>query len=299
MEKSKQLIRSSSHAGSWYSNDPVSLKKELQSYLSKANKQPNLENLKGLISPHAGYAYSGPTAAWSYINIDPQKFKRVVLLGPSHHIYLSGCGLTKCESFETPLGNISIDKESINNLAKIKWFTMLDVDDDENEHSLEMQLPYLRLMFGEKDFKLLPIMVGQTNLEYDRYFAKVLLDYYKDPETLFVISSDFCHWGKRFGYTYYDKNFPTIWESIEDLDKKGMKEISSLSAEKFNKYLSEYKNTICGCKPISLFLSIIEEFNKDSSNKNSIEFVQYAQSEKINKASGSSVSYAAGVNTLL
>jgi len=65
--------------------------------------------LKAIIGPHAGYAYSGPCAAWSYINIDPTKYSRVFLLGPAHHTYTDGCALSKCSVFETPLGDIEID----------------------------------------------------------------------------------------------------------------------------------------------------------------------------------------------
>jgi MEMO1 family protein len=67
--------------------------------------------LRGIIGPHAGFYYSGPTTAWAYINIDPTKYRRVFLLGPSHHAYLSNCALTKSKYYETPLGNLEIDRE--------------------------------------------------------------------------------------------------------------------------------------------------------------------------------------------
>lgn len=83
--------RKASHAGSWYTDDPEELMEELNGYLEKASKTvPEGTKLKGMIAPHAGYAYSGPTAAWSYINIEPTNYKRVFLLGPAHHKYLDG-----------------------------------------------------------------------------------------------------------------------------------------------------------------------------------------------------------------
>lgn len=89
MDDSK--VRSASHANSWYTGDTDELNAELDEYLSKAEKTlPEGQLLKGLIGPHAGYSYSGPTAAWSYINIDPTQYKRVFLLGPAHHTYLDG-----------------------------------------------------------------------------------------------------------------------------------------------------------------------------------------------------------------
>jgi AmmeMemoRadiSam system protein B len=296
MEMSK---RKASHAGSWYSDIATTLQVELEEYLKKATKNEFSDDLKGIITPHAGYRWSGPTAAWAYLNINPDNYDRVVLLGPSHHSYIAGCGITKCSSFETPFGDIKVDTLECNNLLKMDDFFPLPKETDENEHSLEMQLPFLRIMFKDKDFSLIPIMVGQTTLDQDRYFAKLLVEYYKDPKTLFVISSDFCHWGNRFRFTYTDEKFSNIYEAIEDLDKKGIEQIEALSAEKFNNYLEEYKNTICGRRPISIFLATIEEYNKTASNSaNKINFVRYDQSSKVKNTSESSVSYAVGLNIL-
>lgn len=299
------IIRGAFHAGGWYSSDKKALTSELNNYLLKTEKQSNINILKGMIVPHAGLRWSGPTAAWGYVNINPNIYMRVVLLGPSHHSGFVGLGLSKCNKFETPLGDISLDTEEINKLALHKGFQILNVDIDEAEHSLEMQFPYLRLLFNDKDFKLLPIMVGQTNLDLDKQFAKILLDYYLDKETLFVISSDFCHWGSRFRFTYHDKKYTYPHESIEFLDKLGMEKIESQNAENFANYLAEYKNTICGRRPISIFLAIIEEYLalKDKSDnsllKSEIKFVKYDQSEKVTTPNGSSVSYAVGLNFLI
>ena len=86
--------RSASHAGSWYTGDTTELNTELDDYLSKAEKTLPEGKLKGIIGPHAGFSYSGPTAAWAYININPDLYSRVFLLGPAHHTYLDGCALS-------------------------------------------------------------------------------------------------------------------------------------------------------------------------------------------------------------
>jgi len=292
-------FREASHSGTWYSSNPKQLKQDLGNFLNNALRYDDSEYLKAIIVPHAGYRYSGPTAGWSYININPDKFNRVVLLGPSHSLYLAGIGIPNTTRYKTPLGDISLDVEEINKLSSIEEFFKITNESDENEHSLEMQLPFLRYVFREKDFKLIPLMVGQTTLDQDRKFAKLLVDYYKDPKTLFVISSDFCHWGSRFRYSYYDKNYKYIYESIEALDRMGMDCIEGLVAEDFQKYLQNYKNTICGRKPISILLATIEEYMKlDDNNKNVIKFVKYDQSDKVKEYHGSSVSYAAGINLL-
>ena len=81
---------------------------------------------------------------------------------------------------------------------------MLDQDDEEEEHSLEMHLPYIKKMLEDK-FKLIPIMVGATDLKMQEYYAEILTPHFEDPNSLFIISSDFCHWGKRFDFTYHNK----------------------------------------------------------------------------------------------
>jgi AmmeMemoRadiSam system protein B len=289
-------IRAATHAGTWYSSSKEELFKELTSYLKKATKYETDKLLKGLIVPHAGYRFSGPTAAYSYINIDPKLYNRVVLLGPSHREYIAGCGLTPFSSYETPFGDIKIDTDSITKLSNLDHFYKLEGEVDEVEHSLEMQLPYLKMMFDEQDFVLLPIMVGSTDATLENYFGKILSEYYEDEKTLFVISSDFCHWGSRFNFTYHDKKNNYPYESIEGLDKLGMENIESMEPDNFTKYISSTKNTICGRKPISVFLNTIKESKyKDSS---SIKFVKYAQSEQIKNMNGSSVSYAAGLNLI-
>jgi AmmeMemoRadiSam system protein B len=209
--------------------------------------------------------------------------------------------LTNCKKYSTVLGDITIDIEEVKALYstnKNDYISLLDLSVDEAEHSLEMQLPFLKYIFGEKDFLLLPIMIGDTNSELDKKLSKLLLKYYLDPETLFVISSDFCHWGKRFDYTYYNKQFNTIHESIEDLDRKGMDSISTLSCENFNNYLKQYGNTICGERPISVLLATIEEYKILNEMSGKIEFAKYDQSEKVTKPSGSSVSYAVGLHII-
>jgi MEMO1 family protein len=104
------LIRQARHAGSWYSDQPKRLNEELKSYLAKADLTlPTGSKLKALIGPHAGFRYSGPNAAWAYRNIDSSLYDRVVLMGPSHKVYLDFVAQTACDEWETPLGNIKVD----------------------------------------------------------------------------------------------------------------------------------------------------------------------------------------------
>ena len=141
------------------------------------------------------------------------------------------------------------------------------------------------------------MVIGDGNLRKNVELGKCLYNLYEDPKTLFVISSDFCHWGRNFDYTYYNKKFANIWESTQDLDRQAWDIIGEMNSEKFDDYMKKTKNTICGRNPITIILSIIEEYQKKHQNKKiTFDTAGYAQSGKVKSMNDSSVSYAAGVN---
>ena len=290
--------RNAYHAGSWYESDPTLLSKEIKEYLSKSDKLLKKGNLKTIIVPHAGYRFSGPTAAKSFININPSNYNRVVILGPSHHEYFTGCGLTTFGSFSTPFGDVKVDTKYINKLLKIKGlFFKLSESMDLKEHSIEMEMPFLKYIFEKKSFSIIPSVVGDNDLKTNIEIGKALYELYLDEKTLFVISSDFCHWGKNFGFTYHDKKFENIWESIQDLDKQAMDIISEINSEKLDEYFKITKNTICGRNPIIIAVSIIQNYKKHYKDKKvSFDIIAYAQSNKVKSRYETSVSYAAMAN---
>lgn len=110
-----EKIRRASHAGSWYTDDPKKLEEELEGWLSDTGltKSPDV---RGVIAPHAGYSYSGRAAAYAFGNIDPTNITRVFLLGPSHHYYTPKCALSTAAVYKTPIGDLPIDLEVIEEL---------------------------------------------------------------------------------------------------------------------------------------------------------------------------------------
>ena len=294
----KSSIRYASHAGSWYDDNPKILSKELSQYLSSSKQYSEYNSLKSIIVPHSGLEYGGPVAAKAFININPENFDRVVILGPSHYEYFKGCALTSFKKYETPFGDVDVDTSTIKDLLEdSKHFFSFPQSCDVQEHSIEMEMPFLKYIFNKKNFSIIPMVIGDGNLKKNIELGKCLYNLYEDPKTLFVISSDFCHWGKDFDYIYYNKKFKNIWESTEDLDKQALDIISEMDSQKFDEYIKKTKNTICGKNPITIVLSIIEEYKKKHQDKKiSFETAGYSQSEKAKSMNDSSVSYAAGVN---
>ncbi|XP_071917620.1 uncharacterized protein [Coffea arabica] len=141
-----ERIRRASHAGSWYTDNPTQLAGELDGWLKAAGLTKS-SDVRGVIAPHAGYSYSGRAAAFAFGNIDPEKISRVFLLGPSHHYYTPRCALSRATVYKTPVGDLPIDLEVIEELKATGKFEMMDLRVDEAEHSMEMHLPYLAKVF--------------------------------------------------------------------------------------------------------------------------------------------------------
>lgn len=289
-------VRRASHADSWYSGDGAVLARELEQWL--ATVQVLGTGARAVICPHAGYRYSGATAAHSFRQIDPNKVRRIFILGPSHHVRLSGCAVTGCSRYETPIGDLAIDTAVTRDLTETGLFETMTMEADEDEHSIEMQLPYIAKVMetARNNFTIVPIMVGSLSPSSEAKYGKVLAKYLEDPSNCFVISSDFCHWGSRFRYTHYDQSAGQIYQSIEALDKQGMELIERLDVAGFTSYLKKFGNTICGRHPIGVFLNMVAALRNNGTTNGTrmdLKFLSYAQSNQVINPRDSSVSYAA------
>lgn len=164
---------------------------------------------------------------------------------------------------------------------------------DEAEHSLELHLPYIAYVMRGRQFTLVPIMVGALDWEGETRFGELLAPYLNDSRNFFVVSSDFCHWGSRFSYTYYDRSKGEICDSIRWLDLRGVDAISTGNPEAFQAYMRETSNTICGRHPIAVLLQMMMQSNSSLQ----VEMMHYDQSSKCASRTDSSVSYVAAVVT--
>ncbi|KAG8444371.1 hypothetical protein GDO86_009528 [Hymenochirus boettgeri] len=266
----RALCREASHAGSWYTASGPQLSAQLEGWLSQA--QTSKRPARAIIAP-----------------------RRVFILGPSHHVALSRCALSTVDLYRTPLYDLHVDQKVYGELWKTGMFERMSLQTDEDEHSIEMHLPYTaKIMESHKDdLTIVPVLVGALSESKEQEFGKLFSKYLGDPSNLFVISSDFCHWGQRFRYTYYDESQGEIYRSIENLDKMGMNIVEQLDPVPFGNYLKKYHNTICGRHPIGVLLNAATELQKNGVNM-SFSFLNYAQSSQCRNWQDSSVSYAAG-----
>lgn len=195
-----QQIRQPAVAGTFYPGQKQTLLNDVNALLNAAmldiehSEQSGIQHSpmsisKAIIVPHAGYIYSGATAAVAYARLTDKRdtIKRVILLGPVHRVPVRGLALPAADVFATPLGDIEIDPLAVAAI-KHKSQVVVSAAAHEQEHSLEVQLPFLQSVLA--DFKLLPLAVGDATAEE---VADVLNILWGGPETLIVISSDLSH----------------------------------------------------------------------------------------------------------
>ena len=190
------IVRPATQAGRFYEGDPLVLSREVDSLL--ASSQYSAANADGsvaaLIVPHAGYYFSGRVAASAYKMLSVDKpYRRIFLLGPSHHEWLDGASVNiGADYYATPLGNVQVDRETARKLIEADSVFSYRKEAHDREHCLEVQLPFLQRHLGDVP-PIVPIVISTNNYQKLKQMAEVLKPYLTD-ENLFIISSDFSHY---------------------------------------------------------------------------------------------------------
>jgi AmmeMemoRadiSam system protein B len=197
----------------FYPERPEALRLAVRRFLDEAETGAR-PSPKAIIAPHAGFIYSGPVAGSAYACVNPENISRVVLVGPSHRVYLSGMAAPEARVWETPLGPVRIDFQSLENVTALPQVLFSDMAHAE-EHCLEVQLPFLQVLLGS-DFVLAPLVAGDVTPEGA---ADVLEALWGGPETLVVISSDLSHY---LPYAEACAKDRATAEAIEALDVRGL-----------------------------------------------------------------------------
>jgi len=208
-------------AGMFYPAEEEVLRRQLSRYMDQATGRPSSIQPKAIISPHAGYMYSGPVAAIGYrqVQMFRESIKRVVIIGPSHRVWLKGMAASTFSSFNTPLGDIPLDMEGMARLTTRYPAIQYEDTAHQEEHSLEVQLPFLQLILD--NFQIIPLVVGDADPED---VAAVILDQWQEPATLTVISSDLSHY---LTYTQAQVIDRRTAEAINSLDPAGLSDDSA------------------------------------------------------------------------
>ncbi len=241
--------RESIHAGSWYPGKEKDLRDVIKTYLKNA-KVRITGDIYGLVSPHAGYMYSGPFAAFGYKLLENKEFDAVIVIGPSHYHGFGGVSVDKMAGRVTPLGKVEFDQRLIEELIKqnprlIKY----EPDAHTQEHSVEIQIPFLQMVL--KGFKLVEIVMGSQDYKTCEGLASALINATKNKKVLFVASSDLSH--------YHDQ------KNAERLDQLVIEAVEKFDPELLAKRLAADSCEACGGGPIVTVMLAAKKMGADKS----------------------------------
>lgn len=194
-DKQEPVVRPATQAGRFYDGNAQRLSHEVDSLLTLHANDATFGNVAAIIVPHAGYYYSGNVAAAAYMSLPKDKhYKRIFLLGPSHHEWLDGASVnSETDYYKTPLGQVKVDRETAGKLITANAVFSYRPEAHDREHCLEVQLPFLQRRFTEEVPPIVPIIISTNDFSKLKQIAETLKPYFTD-DNLFIISSDFSHY---------------------------------------------------------------------------------------------------------
>jgi len=240
--------RPPSVAGAFYPGDSEALRSEVRELLADA--PGSAAPARALVVPHAGYVYSGAVAARAFSCLDGAEVRRVILLGPSHHVAFSGGAVPAPDvtGFSTPLGESALDLEAITELRRHADFRGPSAA-HRPEHSLEVELPFLQVLAPEA--RLVPILVGfETDRDTARRMAEAL-SRLLDDQTVVVVSSDFTHHGDGYGY----RPFPIdarLGAVLLEVGRETAERLAAIDPAGFWHQVEVSGDTVCGRRPLAV-----------------------------------------------
>jgi MEMO1 family protein len=237
-------IRPSIIAGQWYPGNTRELTRTIERFFAQVDSTELEGTIVALISPHAGYAYSGQTAAYAYHQIRHQSFDVVVVISPVHRMPVGRFAITKADAYETPLGLLRLDHDLIESLGERIPLNRVGYD---GEHSIEIQLPFLQLALG--DVRLLPIMIGVSSFEAGEELGTALIQVLQGRKALIVASTDLHH---IEDYSAVVRRDQVVSDAIASFDMRAIR-----------KALSPADCSVCGRIPVYATLTAAQGLGAD------------------------------------
>jgi len=237
-----QSIRKAAVAGAFYPADPAQLRKEIHRHLETARPAVKPDHVIGLISPHAGYAYSGGTAAYGYKLLAGRKCKRVVVFALSHHVPFRGGSIFTGAGYSTPLGVVPVDGDLVGKIRQTSSFITYNLHADQEEHSLEVQLPFLQEVLGS--FLLVPVLIRDQTLSTCREVVDAILKVFPEEEkkdTVIVGSTDLYHGPSSRECQMQDH---LLAQTVKEFDEKKLEDLIS-------------RGDIMACGPASIMATML------------------------------------------
>jgi len=275
-------LRPSPIAGLWYSSNPDELGRQVDDYVNQA-QLPELDGeVIAVVAPHAGYRYSGRTAGYAFCSVYGMQFDLVTIVSPMHSMAPGPLMTSAHKAYDTPLGSVWIDREAtdrLDNTLRQEYEMELVPVANDNEHSLELELPFLQRVLAE-DFKLLPVMVQTRSLEITRSLGlalgKMLKEEVKERSVLLVASTDLSH--------FYPESVAA------ELDNEMLRQIAAFSPEGVMDAEFSGTGSACGFVAVASVLWAASELSA-----NAVEIVHQSNSGEVTGDLSTVVGYGAAV----
>lgn len=289
-----QHVRKSTVSGMFYDARKQELQQQIKNCFLKKPGPGNIgtpektqKKLRGVVVPHAGYFYSGGIAAHSYNAIIEHGYADTyIILGPNHHGLGSGVAMSSGGSWDTPLGEITIDEH----LVQLLSGGIIDIDDDTlsyQENSIEVQLPFLQFISENKPFSIVPIAVAmqdyETAVDIGNQIAEAIEK--ENKHIIIIASSDFSHEGIAYG-----KMPPGTLQAntyVEQQDQHAIKHILDMNPMKLIDTVYEKNISMCGYGPIAAMLTASKKLGATT-----VELLKYGTSYDVSSDSNACVGYA-------
>ncbi|MBN2568800.1 MAG: AmmeMemoRadiSam system protein B [Deltaproteobacteria bacterium] len=272
IEVIEQVIKKSVIAGSWYPGNPERLRKDIEEYIDNVPAEAWDEKIIGIVSPHAGYMYSGQVAAHAYKLLMGRNFDTVVVIGPSHRAFFRGVSIYDRGGYETPLGIVPVDMETAEKIQSQSRIISFVPDAHRQEHSVEIQLPFLQVTL--KKFSFVPVVMGTQDEKTCRELAGAIAEAVKGKNVLIVGSSDLSHFR---GYEKTVKMDSIVLDHMKKMDFVGL--------------LRDLERGVCeacGGGPIAVTMMVSERLGA-----NEAKVLKYANSGDVTGDKGNVVGYTA------
>jgi AmmeMemoRadiSam system protein B len=268
-------IRKSVIAGTWYPSNPRILRADIEEFFHNVPDEKIEGTITGLIAPHAGYVYSGQVAAFAYKIIRGETFDAVILLGPSHRTFFHGVSVYDRGGYETPLGVAPVDVSLAKDImAQSKMISYIPAAHSQ-EHSLEIQVPFLQVAL--KEFRFVPLVLGEQDRQTCYTLADSIVKAIGDRRVLIVGSSDLSHFHS--------------YEKAVKLDSVVLRRIEKMDAGGLLKDLEENVSEACGGGPAAVTMMVSKMLGADRT-----KILKYANSGDVTGDRGSVVGYASAVS---
>jgi AmmeMemoRadiSam system protein B len=253
-------VREMTHGGDWYPTDSTLEQMMKASFYYAPTTEEQKKDVVGIISPHSCYSVCLRTAAKGYARINPDNYDKIIILGTCHHIPLPGVLVSDASEVVTPFGNIQVNVDVCKELCETcpEFFSLMSKEVDDAEHSLEMQYPLIKWVFGDRPITIIPMLVGSLNEDRETRIAPILKPLITAERTVFIISSDFTHWGELFKFTGFANLRKPLAYQMRLFDEKAMHIIAGFNYDHFRFHIEEMSGSICGCYAICLMLRVLK-----------------------------------------